>query len=46
MVAMSLSSDGSVPVFSHPASFFKLFPDEAMEDSDQVPQPVKVETHG
>ena len=41
---MSLSSDGSVPVF-RPTSFFKLFPDEAMEDSDQVPQPVKVETH-
>ena len=43
---MSLSSDGSVPVFSCPSSFFKLFPDEATEDSDRVPQPVKVETHG
>ena len=43
---MSLSSDRSVLVFSHPASFFRLFPDEAMEDSDRVPQTVRVETHG
>ena len=46
MVTTSLSSDGSVPVFFRPASFFKLFPDKETEDSDRVPQPVKVETHG
>ena len=42
MVASPLSLlMGPSPSSFSPTSFFNLFPDDATEDSDQVPQPAK-----